>query len=166
MNNTSSIRHAPHDTIWGMFVESVDAKLIAFFTKISVPAARIGLFIIFFWFGILKILGLSPAADLVRALFEETLRYPSFDVFYMLFGFFEVLIGTLFLIPWAVRAVIPILLMHMIMTFLPLVFLPDIAWQQTFVPTLEGQYIIKNIAIIVTAIFVVAHTHPLSQKNG
>jgi len=149
-----------------MFVESVDAKLIAFFTKISVPAARIGLCIIFFWFGILKILGLSPAADLVRALFEETLRYPSFETFYILFGLFEMLIGVLFLIPWAVRAVIPILLLHMMMTFLPLVFLPDIAWKQAFVPTLEGQYIIKNIAIIVTAIFVVAHTHPLASRDS
>ncbi len=165
MNNVSSIRHTPHDTIWGMFVESVDAQIIRFFTKISVPAARIGLFIIFFWFGLLKILGFSPAAGLVRALFEETLRYPSFDVFYILFGLFEILIGILFLVPWAVRAVIPILLIHMMITFLPLIFLPDIAWRQMFVPTLEGQYIIKNIAIIITAIFVVAHTHPLSKKN-
>ena len=46
-----------------------------------------------------------------------------------------------------------------VLTFL--VLLPAVAWQQPFVPTLEGQYIIKNLAIIAVAISIVSQmAHP------
>ncbi|MCC7436506.1 hypothetical protein IT402_01365, partial [Candidatus Nomurabacteria bacterium] len=63
------------------------------------------------------------------------------------------------------RVVFPLLLFHMVTTFLPLIFLPSIVWQSAFVPTLEGQYIIKNLVIIATAIGIVSHLHPLAKKN-
>ncbi|MDP2789350.1 MAG: hypothetical protein Q8O46_04920 [bacterium] len=34
------------------------------------------------------------------------------------------------------------------------------------VPTLEGQYIIKNLVIIAVAIGIAASLHPLSDKNA
>tara|TARA_B100000424_G_scaffold190333_1_gene148175 strand:- start:590 stop:778 length:189 start_codon:yes stop_codon:yes gene_type:complete len=41
-------------------------------------------------------------------------------------------------------------------TFLPLVILPEVTFQNSnpFLPTLEGQYIIKNIIIITAAIII------------
>jgi uncharacterized membrane protein YkgB len=54
----------------------------------------------------------------------------------------------------------------MITTFGPLVYLPDEAWQKFLVPTLEGQYIIKNLVIIATAIGIAAHLHPLKNKHA
>jgi uncharacterized membrane protein YkgB len=47
----------------------------------------------------------------------------------------------------------------------PLLLVPDMAWNSWLVPTLEGQYIIKNIALIAIAISIAAHTVPL-QKRG
>ncbi len=143
----------------------IDHKLIHFLRKISVPMARFALFVVFFWFGYLKLVGLSPAGPLVHDLFDKTIHFMAFNTFYMLFATFECIIGILFLIKGTERVVFPLLLLHMITTFLPLVFLPGIVWQSAFVPTLEGQYIIKNLVIIATAIGLVSNLHPLAKKN-
>jgi uncharacterized membrane protein YkgB len=147
-----------------MNIYRIDHQLIHFFRTISVPAARISLFVVFFWFGLLKLLGLSPAGSLVHGLFDQTISFMQFDTFYMLFAGLECLIGILFLIKGAERVVLPLLLFHMVTTFMPLVLLPTESWQAPFVPTIVGQYIIKNLVIIATAIGLVAHLHPLPKK--
>jgi uncharacterized membrane protein YkgB len=144
-------------------VQTLDVHLIHFFRKISVPLARVSLFVVFFWFGILKVIGLSPASSLVHSLFDQMVTFMPFDVFYVSFALFECVIGILFLIRGAERIVLPLLLFHMATTFLPLVYLPHVTWQQAWVPTLEGQYIIKNLVIIAAAITVAAHLHPLKK---
>lgn len=143
----------------------LDAGIIHFLRRISVPVARVSIFIVFFWFGFLKIIGLSPAGPLVHQLFDQTLGgVMPFDAFYLFFALFECIIGLLFIIPKAERVVMPLLLLHMITTFLPLIFLTSVTWQSPFVPTLEGQYIIKNLVIIAAAIGIAAHLHPLPKK--
>lgn len=144
-------------------IGSIDRGLIHFFRSISVPVARIGLFTIFFWFGFLKVIGLSPATELVQQLHAQTIPFIMFGGFYVFFAAFECLIGILFLIKGMERVVIPLLFFHMALTFLPLFLLPDITWQTTFVPTLEGQYIIKNLALIALAIGIAAHLHPMNR---
>ena len=146
-----------------MTIQSFDSKLIRFFRKISIPSARFGLFVVFFWFGALKVLGLSPASGLVQSLFEQTIPFISFPNFLIIFGLFECLIGILFLIKGMERIVIPLLLVHMITTFGPLVYLPQDSWQSFMVPTLAGQYIIKNLVIIAAGIGIAAHLHPLKK---
>jgi uncharacterized membrane protein YkgB len=144
-----------------MSIRKFDIKIILFFRKVSIPMARISLFVIFFWFGLLKVIGSSPASGVVQRLFENTVPFMTFHSFFIAFGLFECLIGVLFLIKGAERAVIPLLFVHMITTFGPLVFLPSETWQSFMTPTLEGQYIIKNLVIIATGIGVAAHLHPI-----
>ena len=149
-----------------MNISKLDRGIISLCRESSVPVARFGLFVVFFWFGILKVLGLSPASGLVQALFEQTISWMSFGTFIILFGYFECLIGVLFLIPRMERVVIPFLFFHMITTFMPLFILPEVTWSGFMVPTLEGQYIIKNLVIIAAAIGIVSHLHPLSTSNN
>jgi uncharacterized membrane protein YkgB len=66
-------------------------------------------------------------------------------------------IGILFIIPKLERIAIFFLILHMIIVALPLFLLPQITWQKFLVPTLEGQYIIKNLAIISLALVIGAH---------
>ena len=146
-----------------MEIKKFDKSMISFFQSISVPSARIGLFIVFFWFGLLKVIGLSPASGLVQRLFEQTIPYMHFSTFLIGFGLFEMVIGILFLIKGMERIVIPLLLIHMITTFLPLIFLPSETWSGFLVPTLEGQYIIKNFALIAAAIGIASHLHPIKN---
>jgi uncharacterized membrane protein YphA (DoxX/SURF4 family) len=147
-------------------LEHIDVSIILFMRRWSVPAARLALFVIFTWFGVLKVLGLSPATPLVTALFNQTLSWLlPFQFFYIAFALYEILIGITFIIPGLERLAIALLLPHMISTSLPLFLVSSTVWQAPFVPTLEGQYIIKNLALIAAAIGIAAHISPL-QKDA
>lgn len=120
--------------------------------------ARFALFLIYFWFGILKVFDLSPATPLVQALFDQTLAsFLSFQVFSVVFGLFEVVIGLLFLFPRLTYLALVLLAVHMITAISPILILPSYVWFGWFVPTLEGQYIIKNILIIALAFGLATH---------
>lgn len=144
---------------------NLDLKIIAFFKRIYVPAARASLFLIFFWFGSIKLLGLSPASPLAEALTARTIGSQYFDTLFIILSLAECIIGILFLFPKMTRIVVPLLLAHMILVCSPLVLLPDYTWQQPFVPTLEGQYIIKNAVVIAVAIGIVASAPPLTRTR-
>ena len=120
--------------------------------KISFILSHLALALIFIWFGSLKFFGISPANELVDELLQVTLPFISFDVFIIFLATVEVLIGILFLIPRMERIAITILVIHMFTTILPLFLLPSIVWQGFFLPTLEGQYIIKNFVLVALAI--------------
>lgn len=148
-----------------MNTSRIDHKIITFLKRISEPFGRCSVFIVYVWFGLLKVLGLSPAGELVHGLFSATIHWMSFDTFYVLFAWFEVVIGIMFLIPKLTRFVIPLLLIHMITTFLPLVFLPQETWQGFMVLTLTGQYIVKNLVIVGLAILLAAQLHPIGGQT-
>lgn len=118
-----------------------------FLHKTSGLISRLAIFIIYFWFGTLKIAGISPANSLVTSLLQKTLPLLPFNQFSPILGWYEVIIGILFLIPRCERLAIALLIPHLITTFLPLIFLPSISWQSFLAPTLEGQYMIKNLII-------------------
>ncbi len=139
-----------------------DARIIQFIRAISSPLGRASLFVVFFWFGILKIIYVSPANTLVEALLVQSLPFIPFDTFIVFLGLYEMLIGISFLIPGLERLAIALLIPHMIATFLPLILLTHITWNAFFVPTLEGQYIVKNLVIFSLALGIAAHLHPLT----
>lgn len=146
-------------------IKEVDLRLIAFFKKAFLPFARVALFVVFFWFGILKVLGLSPASPLAEALTAQTVGMQYFDVLFLVLSIIECVIGVLFLIPKATRIVIPLLLVHMAVVCSPLVLVPGEVWTGFLVPTLEGQYIIKNLVIVAVAIGVASQTPPLVKRK-
>ena len=146
-------------------IVALDMRVIAFFKRSFIPFARIALFVTFFWFGLIKLLGVSPASPLAEALTIRTAGPELFWPLFLLLAFVECIIGLLFLIPKAVRIVVPLLIFHMLIVCSPLVLVPEFTWQAPFVPTLEGQYIIKNIVIIAAALGIAAHTEPLIAKE-
>ena len=122
----------------------------------GVFALRLSLALIFVWFGLLKPLGLSPAGPLVRAT-VEWMPLLSPDAWVAVIGWWEVLIGLTFLFHRTARIAIALLALQMGGTFLPLVMLPHVTFQAghiPYVPTMEGQYIIKNLIIISAALVV------------
>ena len=127
--------------------------------QVSILTSRVAIFVIYFWFGFLKVIGQSPASQMVQNLFDKTIAHIpivsliSFDLFIILFGLFEMLIGLLFIIPGKERLAIILFFIHMTTTILPLFFMSEV-WTDIFVPTLEGQYIIKNLALMACALSV------------
>jgi len=119
-------------------------------------ALRVSLGIIFIWFGALKPLGISPAEPLVIA----TVGWlPLFDapVWVGIIGWWEVAIGVTFLFRRTLRVAIALLALQMAGTFMPLVLLPEVTFQAghlPYGPTIEGQYIIKNLLILSAALVV------------
>ncbi len=147
-------------------INTFDTVLIHFLRKYQYVVGRFSMFTIFFWFGILKIFDSSPANPLVAELLSNTMPFISFQNFIIVLGVYEMIIGILFLIPSHERTAIFLLIPHMITTVMPLILLPTITWVAPFVPTLEGQYIIKNVVIIALAFGLAAHMHPLKNKHG
>lgn len=146
-------------------LHAIDAKLIQFFRRTALPLARVAFFIVFFWFGFIKLLGLSPASPLATALTERTVGAELFAPLFIILALIECAIGILFLIPKAVRVVIPLLFLHMLIVCAPLVLVTDMTWSAPFIPSLEGQYIIKNVVIVALAFGVAANTTPLTVSK-
>lgn len=136
--------------------EQIDATISSFMRRWGVFALRISLGIIFIWFGILKPLGLSSAQSLVEAT-VYWMPFLSPEMWSDIIGWWEVAIGVAFLFRKTIRIAIALLAVQMVGTFLPLVILPSVAFQAghlPYAPTLEGQYIIKNLVIISAALVV------------
>jgi len=144
-------------------IPTIDRKIINKAKKLDMNFARIAISVVYIWFGALKLAGASPASPLVLALHQHTIPFIPFDIFFPLFAGFEVLIGLLILKKGYERVTIPLLLLHLFATALPLVFLPDLTWTAPFALTIEGQYIVKNVLIIALAIDMAAGLKPMKR---
>ena len=137
-------------------LDDLDRRIAGVMARAGVPALRVSLAIIFIWFGLLKPLGLSPATPLVKAT-VSWMPLLTASQWVGVIGWWEVVIGVTFLFRSTLRIAIALLALQMTGTFLPLVMLPGTTFQSGWyplVPTIEGQYIIKNLLIISAALVV------------
>jgi uncharacterized membrane protein YkgB len=148
-----------------MPASKVDAILVPWFRRLEAPLARVAILVVYTWFGVLKLFDASPANPLVSQLLERTLPFISFERFIICLGVFEMAIGLAFAIPRLEKVALAMVVPHLIMTSGPLVLLPAIAWKGFLLPTMEGQYIIKNLLIAAAAVAVVAHLRPAEQAT-
>ena len=140
----------------GFRVDEIDQWIARNMRQWGIPAIRISFGIIFILFGMLKPLGLSPAAPLLTKT-VAWLPFGSPDNWLVVIGWWEVLIGITFLFKKTTRIAIGLLFVQMVGTFMPFIFLPEVVFQNVgtvYLPTLEGQYIIKNLMIIAGALTV------------
>jgi uncharacterized membrane protein YphA (DoxX/SURF4 family) len=135
----------------------IDIQITTWMAKHAVTFARITLGIVFFWFGVLKFFpGLSPAEQLAGRTMERiSFGVVSANISLPILATWECLIGIGLFTGVALRATLLLLFVQMMGTLLPLVLYPA----ETFVvfpvvPSLEGQYIIKNVVLISAAIVV------------
>ena len=123
----------------------------------GVPLTRIALGIVFTWFGALKFFPeLSPAVELAGRTIERLSggRIGPPASIYIL-ATWEVLIGLGLLAGRLLRVTLLLLFLQMAGTLLPLVFFPGETFTHfPYAPTLEGQYIIKNLVLITAALVV------------
>lgn len=137
--------------------DRLDAAITRVLARIGVPAVRVALGIVFLWFGALKLFpGLSPAEDLAARTIE-TLSGGAISSATSLpvLAIWESLIGLGLLTGKALRATLFLLGLQMLGTLTPLFLFPDETFSQfPFAPTLEGQYIIKNVVLIAAAMVV------------
>ena len=132
-------------------VGEIELRLGAGMERQGLLLLRLGLGTVFVWFGALKIVGLSPAADLVAS----TTSWLPIPAFTHVLGVWEMVIGICFLCKPLLRVALILLFLQMPGTFLPIVIIPATVFQEfPFVLTLEGQFIVKNLVLIAAAIVI------------
>jgi uncharacterized membrane protein YphA (DoxX/SURF4 family) len=121
------------------------------------PLLRIALAVVFFWFGVIKLVpGLSPADELAtRTISTLTCGLVPPGASRPTLALWETLIGLGLISGLFLRTTILLLLLRMLGTVTPLALLPAETWRRFPIAlTLEGQYIVKNIVLVMAAIVV------------
>jgi uncharacterized membrane protein YkgB len=138
-------------------IEPADARITAWMARHGVTFTRIALGVIFFWFGIIKFVPeWSPASDLaMRTIAKLTGGAIDSALSLKLLAAWEVLIGIGLLTGKFLRITLLMLFLQMAGAMLPLVLFPQETFRAfPYAPTLEGQYIIKNLVLVAAAIVV------------
>jgi uncharacterized membrane protein YphA (DoxX/SURF4 family) len=133
------------------FYYQADEKITYFMRRYGVLFLRISLGIVFLWFGVLKFFpGLSPATGIATATIERlTFGLIQPEVSIILLAIWETLIGLGLITGLFLRLTLFLLFTQMLGTMTPLILFPEETFIVfPFVPTLEGQYIIKNLVLI------------------
>ncbi len=143
-------------TMWKQLSEK-DRRITNWMASKGILLLRISVGLIFIWFGVLKFFPtLSPAETLA----SDTISLLTFGLIsggtaMIILAAWETLIGLGLISGILLRETLLLLFLQMAGTLTPLVLFPGLAFSVfPFVPTLEGQYIIKNLIIIAAGIVI------------
>ncbi len=139
-----------------------ETKLSHYLKSKSIVLLRYSMGVIYLWYGMLKVLGISPVEELVY----HATHWLGTHQFVIFLGFWEVAIGLFLIIKRFNRLGLLLLFLQFPGTFLPLFLNPEDCF--TIFPfglTLEGQYIFKNLVLISVGFVLVGSLHPrVSEK--
>lgn len=121
--------------------------------RVSMPALRIALGVIFVWFGTLKIFDVTPVARLIRGT-VPFVEAPAWLVPAM--GGFEVCVGLWLIVGVALRLLLPAYVAHMLATFGVLIVQPAVAFHDgnPLILTAEGEFVVKNLVLLTAGVAV------------
>ncbi len=132
-------------------LEAVDVRVTRWMARYGVVTLRVALGLVFLWFGVLKFFpGLSPAQTLA----VETIDLLTFGlipggVSLVLLAALECAIGLGLISGKLMRLTLLMLAFQMVGAASPLLLFPGEVFNAfPHAPTLEGQYIIKNVVLV------------------
>jgi len=137
----------------------MENKLLPWMARYGVTFLRISMGIVFFWFGFQKYFpGVSVAEDIAtRTIDVLTFGIVQAPYSMPILATWETIIGLGFIFGKYLRFIVPLLFAQMAGTIFPLFVFPAETFHLVpFVPTLEGQYILKNIVFISAAMVILA----------
>lgn len=138
-------------------VNNLDARLTPWLARQSLPLMRISLGFVFLAFGILKFVpGASPAEEIAKdAMSGLTFGIVPGGLGLLLVAAVETAIGLSLLTGRYLRIGIALLGMAMIGVLSPLVLFPGELFSREYnAPTLAGQYVVKDVVLLVAALVV------------
>lgn len=135
-------------------LRALDRRITHWLAEHGVTLLRISIGLIFVWFGVLKFWpGLSAADQLATDTIDKlSLGVINGDVARVLLALLETAIGIGLVTGKFMRLTLLLLVGQMLGTVTPLFLFPDLTWTDPLVPTLEGQYILKNIVLVSAAL--------------
>jgi uncharacterized membrane protein YkgB len=134
-----------------------DARITRWMARYGVLLLRLSLGLVFLWFGALKFFpGLSPAQELAgRTINQLSFGILSASSANLILAVWECLIGLGLITGIAMRATLLLLFAQMMGTITPVFLYPaEVFTRVPYAPTLEGQYIIKNLVLISAGIVI------------
>ena len=134
----------------GLF-DRIDRRITAAMAKHGLLLLRISVGIVFAWFGFLKFFpGLSPAQDLAcRTISVLSFGQIAPEISIKILAAWETLIGIGLLSGLYMRATLFLLFLQMLGAASPLFLFPsEVFTIVPLAPTLEGQYIVKNLVLV------------------
>lgn len=137
--------------------DRIDTRITRWMARYGIILLRVSLGIVFFWFGFLKFFpGLSPAQDLAANTIDRlTFGLIPPGVAIPILATWESLIGLGLITGRFMRATLALLFAQMVGTVTPIFFFPDLVFTRIpYAPTLEGQYIIKNVVLVSAALVI------------
>jgi uncharacterized membrane protein YphA (DoxX/SURF4 family) len=137
--------------------DGIDRSITRWMAKHGIAILRISLGLVFLWFGALKFFpGLSPAEALAaRTIQGLTVGRITPETAVAVLAVWETLIGLGLLSGVFLRATLLLLWLQMLGTITPLILFPaEVFTRFPYAPTLEGQYIIKNVVLISAGIVI------------
>lgn len=144
------------------FYLRLEARSLDWMAKNGITLLRVSLGIVFLWFGALKFVpGQSPAEALATATIGRlTLGVVTPPYALFLLALVESVIGLALICGVHLRAALSLLFLQMFGTLTPLVLYPSLTFSSfPFAPTMEGQYILKNLVLISAALVIGATVH-------
>lgn len=138
-------------------LQTVDLEITRWMARYGLVLLRLSLGIVFLWFGVLKFFpNVSPAQELATRTISvlSGSRVPASVSLPILAGW-ECVIGLGLLLGWGLRGTLLLLYGQMLGTLSPIALFPyEVFTRIPYAPTLEGQYIIKNLVLISAGIVV------------
>jgi len=140
-----------------LWFDRIDTRVTQWMARYGVLLLRISLGLVFFWFGVLKFFpGLSPAQSLATRTIEVlTFGLIQPEVAIIILAAWETVIGLGLILGRPMRLILLLLFLQMLGTITPVFLFPaEVFSQIPYAPTLEGQYIIKNMVLISAGIVI------------
>ena len=138
-------------------VRAADRRITRWMARYGVLLLRLSLGVVFLWFGVLKFFpNLSPAQELAtRTISVLSFQLVPPSVSLPVLAAWECVIGIGLLLGWGLRGTLLLLYLQMLGTLTPIVMFPhELFTRIPYAPTMEGQYIIKNLVLISAGIVV------------
>lgn len=129
-----------------MWFKKLDELFINKMHTWAVPTLRVCLGVVFFWFGLLKVFGVSPVVGLI----QETYYFLPTEELVLILGIWETLIGLGLLFNVALRVTLALLWFQLAGTLFAAILAPSVFFGgfNPFLLTMEGEFIVKNLVLI------------------
>ena len=154
-------------TLFGRVVRQyahVESLVLLAINRHAETTLRLAIVIVFLWFGLLKLLGRSPAAALVTAALEAFgIGFPG-SVFAL--GIVEMIIGIMLWLRRAPRLTLLLFASQQLGTFTVLVVAPNVAFEggNPLFLTLIGEFVVKNLVLLTGGLTLARTIRPMRTR--
>lgn len=144
--------------------QDLDRRVTGLMRVYGIDLLRVAVALVFIWFGMLKVAGESPVAELVA----DTVYWLPSGFFVRFLGVWEVIVGLGLLVPVALRLTLLLFWAQMAGTFLVLVVHPGLAFESNnpLLLTVTGEFVVKNLVLITAGVVIGSTARAGRRERG